>query len=402
MLRWIRIVPAALIVSSLVALVVFPKGAVTTPLYASRTGLLCQSCHFDPNGGGPRNDFGFAFARNRHSLEADTSGEWKDLNLRNRVADDFPLYFGVNERFMTLANRQQRVDGVDRFGFFNMESAIYLTFQPHSKLTMVYSRDGFNTTSRTKEAFGLIGLPGNAYLKAGQFRVPFGLRMDDHTVATRVSFLDFQSGQMFLPYDPRNPDQGVEIGGEHNGFYGRVALTNGANNPLQSDANHSDAFSSKVGVNVPWYQSGISFYDDFHRESTDGVRHTRWGYYGMTHRGPFSLIGEVAAGTDALASGPSTTKTNQLAYFAEADWAPCHIANVRVRYDRLELDRASDPVVRDLASYNRYALEAEWVPVPFAEIRGAFRLIDPVASDDGLGNPIRNEKQGFLQFHFSY
>ena len=402
MQRPIRFVPAALILLSLAALAVAPRRAITTPLYASRTGLLCQSCHFDPNGGGPRNDFGFAFARNRHSIEADTSGEWKDLTLRNRVADDFPLYFGVNQRFMALTNRQQRDNGVDRFGFFNMESAIYLTFQPHSRLTMIYSRDGFNTSSRTKEAFGLIGLPGNAYLKAGQFRVPFGLRMDDHTVATRASFLDFQTGDSFLPYDPRNPDQGVELGGEHNGMYGRIALTNGENNPLQSGRNHSDAFSSKFGVNVPSYQGGISFYDDFQRQGSDGVRETRWGYYGMTHRGPFSLLGEVAAGTDGLTSGSATTKTNKLAYFAEADWAPCRASNVRVRYDRLELDRSSDKVARELGSYNRYALEAEWVPVPFAEIRWALRLIDPVAEKDGFGDPIRNEKQMFLQFHFSY
>ena len=33
-------------------------GADRAALYAARTGLMCQSCHFDPNGGGPRNFYG--------------------------------------------------------------------------------------------------------------------------------------------------------------------------------------------------------------------------------------------------------------------------------------------------------------------------------------------------------
>ena len=37
--------------------------------------ISAPDCHFDPNGGGPRNDFGFAFARNRHSLEPEPEGE---------------------------------------------------------------------------------------------------------------------------------------------------------------------------------------------------------------------------------------------------------------------------------------------------------------------------------------
>ena len=60
----LRAVPVLLVLASL-TLLFAPRRAVTLPLYAARTGLKCQNCHFDPNGGGPRNDFGFMFARNR-------------------------------------------------------------------------------------------------------------------------------------------------------------------------------------------------------------------------------------------------------------------------------------------------------------------------------------------------
>ena len=168
----LRAVPPLLVAASLAALL-WPRGAVTVPLYAARTGLMCQNCHFDPNGGGPRNDFGFAFARNLHSLTPPDSGsEWADLAVVNRVSDTFPLYIGVNQRFMLFANSTVHSDSLDRLGFFSMENAFHLTFQPHPKLTLVYTRDGFDNASTSKDAFGMITLPGNGYLKAGPINQP--------------------------------------------------------------------------------------------------------------------------------------------------------------------------------------------------------------------------------------
>jgi hypothetical protein len=399
-MRWLyRVVPVVALFALLIGLLA-PRGGETVPLYAARQGLMCQNCHFDPNGGGPRNDFGFAFARNMHSLTPPDSGsEWADLAVVNRVSDTFPLYIGVNQRFMLLANTSVHSDSLDRLGFFSMENAFHLTFQPHPKLTLVYTRDGFDNGSSTKDAFGMFTLPGNGYLKAGRFRTPFGLRMDDHTVATRNSFLDFQTQQSFLPYDPRNPDMGFEVGGSTANGFARLAYTNGGTHPFGFVNTNAQAVTAKVGVNVPVFQGAVSFYDDFHREQdfstleNRGVRATRWGLYGLTHAGPFAALGEIAAGTDQHVTGE---KVNLLAGWAELDYAPVRVINFRARYDRLELDRSSDPIVRDLNNYNRYSLEGEWVPVPFSEVRLAFRRIDAV-SDFAT-----DENQAFVQVHFYY
>lgn len=406
MRRMLRVFPVALLAISLISLALSPKQGQTVPLFAARTGLMCQSCHFDPNGGGPRNEFGFNYAKNRHSLEADTTGEWKDLDLSNRVSANFPLYFGVNQRFMLLTDQLAKSSGVDRAGFYNMENAIYTTFQPHSRLTLVYSRDGFNTGSTTKDAFGLIGVTPDIYLKAGQFRTPFGLRMDDHTVATRNAFLDVIGGPSFLPYDPRRPDQGLEIGGSHGSMFGRVAILNGLSNPLGSEPNHAQAVAAKLGGNMAHYQGAFSFYDNWSDlgAGSGNLRQTRWGYYALTHAGKFALLGEAAAGTDRIKndSSPQGAATNSLAAWGEVDWTPEREYNVRVRVDHLELDRAGVKTIKDLNSFNRYSLEGEWVPVPFAEIRWAFRLVDPVAKVDQSSQELKTEKQGFVQFHFSY
>ncbi len=407
--------PVFLLLASGVALLTTPQLGIGVPLYAARTGLMCKTCHFDPNGGGPRNEFGFAYGKNRHSLEAETTGDFTELSLTNRVSDTFPLYVGVNQRFMMLANQQLKDSGVDRLGFFNMENSIHFTFQPHPRLTLVYTRDGFNEGSSSKEAFGMIGLPGELYLKAGQFRVPFGLRMDDHTVATRNSFLDFQNGERFLPYDPRRVDRGVEIGGDRGSMFGRIAYTNGSNDVFGSTHSIAHATTAKLGVNTPHYQGGFSVHDDFHREddilggpAPVGERSTRWGYYGLAHSGRFAFILEAAAGTDRLQtvnldSGlGEVSEVNRLAYFAEANYSPARAHNLRVRYDYLDLANGSPDLVAEQFQYRRYAIEGEYAPVPFAELRWTLRLIDPVAEKDLSDLEIKNEKQAYLQLHFSY
>lgn len=411
MSRSIRLAGFALLVA-VVANVAFAPRGITVPLYAARTGLMCQSCHFDPNGGGPRNEFGFMFEKNRHTISADTTGEWKDLELTNRVSDTFPLYFGVNHRFMLLADQLRSSHGPETTGFYDMESALYMVFQPHPKLTLVYSRDGFGGSASTKDAFGLIGLPHDMYLKAGQFRTPFGLRMDDHTVATRNSFLDFQlpfapqALHSFLPYDPRQTDPGVEVGGTHGSFFGRVAFTEGGSNVFGAPPSHAQAVTAKLGTNLGAYQGAVSIFDDYTGSKTSfggPERSTRWSYYALTHVGPFVLLGEAGAGTDVYVGTSGLQRVNQFAAFAELDYSPHHPYNLRLRYDRLGLNRASDPIVRDLNTWNRFAIEGEWDIVPFAQLRWTARLIDPVATKDpGTKDAIPNEKQGYLQLHFAY
>lgn len=404
----LRAVPVLLALASLSVLLI-PRRADTVPLYAARTGNLCVTCHFDPNGGGPRNDFGFMYARQRHSLAPEDSGStWGSLDLTNRIGERMPVYISVNQRFMALTNSTFQSDSLDRFGFYNMESSFHVAFQPHERLTLVYSRDGFQSGSSTKDVWGMIGgFRYGAYLRAGRFRNTFGLRTDDHTVATRNGFLDFQPVQeSYLPFDPRIPDEGIEVGATPGKFYGRMSLTNGGV-PYGASAfgsQFAQAFGAKLGVNMPSYQNGFSFYDDFRddqRASFAPRRATRWAYYGMTHWQNFTVLGEIGAGTDYLGG---TEHRNKLAGFLEANFTPVRWANVRARFDYLDLDRSDAFTDGGAVSLNRrYAIEGEFLPVPFAEIRWTFRYIDPSESLalDGV-TEIPNERQAYVQFHFSY
>ncbi|HVP14791.1 MAG TPA: hypothetical protein VMS88_04565 [Terriglobales bacterium] len=400
----VRFAPVLAVACVLYAVVVAPR-ARGLPLYAGRTGLMCASCHFDPNGGGPRNEFGFAFAKNRHALAPDTGGAWKDLDLTNRVGDRMPVYLGLNQRFMLLTTRGITSRNIDDFAFFNMENGLHVAFQPHRRLTLVYTLDAFSNLSgvaagsggpfRSKEAFGMIGgFPGDAYIKVGRIRTPFGLRMDDHTVATRNAFIDASGGPAFMPYDVRESDMGFELGADKGGFFGRAAFTNGHAAEFGSDP-YAEAKTVKLGYNHPWFQSAVSLYDDFDKFGSDPFqRTTRWGAYGLTHWRDVVVLGEWAAGTDRADLDGGTH--NLLAWYAEADYAPRRWVNVRARYDYLVADRSSDLALREESTYRRYALEGELLPVPFAELRWTLRYIDPRASS------VADDRQAYLQMHFSY
>jgi len=92
-------------------------------------------------------------------------------------------------------------------------------------------------------------------------------------------------------------------------------------------------------------------------------------------------------------------KTNLLAWNVELDVTPVRWLNARVRYDHLETDRSTDDAVRDAHTHDRYAFEADYVPVPFAELRGTLRRI---VHEDETAYGYDDETQAYLQFHFSY
>jgi hypothetical protein len=416
----LRVVPGLIILAALAPLFLVPTLGKSTPLYAARTGLACANCHFDPNGGGPRNAFGFAFAKNRHSTDAETDGMFKDLDLTNKVSEQLPLYFGVNSRLMALADDASNPpDGFDRFGFFQMETQLHMAFQPHPRLTLAYTTDGFGTQGNpfsggarvTREAWGMLGIGPDHYLRVGIFRVPFGLRMDDHTVATRNGNTEFQNPRAFvLPYDPRIADEGVEFGATRGEFQARLAYTDGSSFVFSAGPDpraHAQAFSGKIAYVDEKYQVGVSGYDDWvpANDVNSRVRASRWGTYFLTHKSKVSLIGEVVSGTDkfsASAAGAPYTNVNKLGWFVEGDYQASRAANFRLRYNHLEGSRIGPEIVRDQSSYNQYALEGDVVPVPFAEIRWTLRLLDPVADKDLSGVTRDNEKQAYIQFHFSY
>ncbi len=347
--------------------------------------MVCRSCHFDPNGGGPRNDTGFLYARQRHDLTPDPDPRWADVARSNRLGD--ALYFGTNARALYLYSSRDGNSDTDISTFFQMQGALHVTFRPHQSVAVVMDRDfGEFSGDRTRDLFGLIQDPGaHFYLKAGRLRQLFGLRQVDHTAGTRAGFLRAGSGGVagLLPFDPRDVESGIEGGIMIRRHSLAIGLTNGG----AAFVNKAQTVSGKVTLAYPWGQVSGSIYDSF--RSSSGQRFTRWGGYALV-RVPglpdLVVLGEAGFGTDDVGGG---SKRNLAATYVEAAYRASRALLLRARYDFADVSRS----VPGNAS-ERFSVEGDATVVPFVDLKLAYRRIIPETT--------ANENEVLLMWHFYY
>jgi hypothetical protein len=339
----------------------WPPSAEALPLYASRQGATCATCHVDPNGGGIRNEFGFAYLRNRHSVERET--RWEKLTVDPKLNDWITL--GVDLRVMYYASHLNGGPTLGSSTFFPMQGQVNVAVMPHEHLTLVAShglvvdQPGVPNAYVAREIYGMFdGLPGDLYAQVGRFRIPFGLRQDDHT--------SFVRAPTFLPYDAQKPDAGIEVGHVGTSIFAQLSLTDGTA-PFNERA---QTIAAKLGRATDGYQAGLS---GFHRYSEALDRHwDRWALYASGTQGSVTLLAEAAFGTDKIFGA----KTNSEAVFAELDYRALRGLNLRAKFDMQDDDRGGplDPT-------RRYLAEADVNPVPFAEIKLSYRHYDQPGPD---------------------
>jgi hypothetical protein len=358
------------------------------PTYAARIGFTCVTCHFDPNGGGPRKDIGFLFARNRHDLTPDPDPQWSGLvSLTNNLGDVF--YFGTNMRALYVYNKADEFAGTkaeDISTFFQMQGALYTALRPHKNLVLVWNQD-FNEFSgvRTRDLWGMIdGLPTDLYFLIGQFRLPFGLRWDDHNAGTRGGFLSAGAGGSggVLPYDPRSVESGIQTGGFPGRFFWALALTNGG----AAFANKAQTVSAKIGYNKKPFQIAVSGYDSY-RTSTS-TRASRWSAYALWGGlgGDLTIAAEVAGGEDENSAGD---KASLVGTAVQVDYRFSRWLLIFGRYDYANRDLEADGFASE-----RFAGETVFTVVPFADVRLGYRHIRPEMTG--------NENQLTMMWHFYY
>jgi hypothetical protein len=364
----------AALVASTIGILFAATPAAALPLYASREGATCVTCHVDPNGGGIRNDFGFAYLKNRHGLDAEE--KWAKVTVDPRLNEWIAI--GIDTRVLYVASHVNGGPTLATSTFFPMQGQVNVAVTPHEHLTVVASHGlnvdnpGFPTGYVARELYGIIeGLPGRIYARVGRFRVPFGLRQDDHT--------SFVRSAEFLPYDAQKDDAGIEVGSIGTRWFGQVSFTDGSAPFLE----RAQTVAGKLGRASKALQAGLS---GFHRYAENvATKHDRWALYGSATHGPVTVLGEYGGGTSETTFGT----INLQAFFAEADYRAMRGLNLRGKFDYLEPDRAlGNDIVR------RYAIEADLNPVPFTELKLSGRYYDYEGSDI--------EKEYLAMFYFPF
>jgi len=330
-----------------------PPRAGALPLYASREGKTCIACHYDPNGGGMRNDFGFLYEKNRHGL--DTEQKWANVTVDPRLNDWVAI--GVDTRLLYIASHTKGGPALGTSTFLPMQGELNIAVTPHDYLTVVMSR-GITTDANTfqaRELYGLIhDLPHDLYAKLGRFRLPFGLRQDDHT--SYVRSLDF------LPYNSQADDAGIEVGAAGPTCFGQLSFTNGSGT---LSGERAQTLAAKIGTGRKAISAGLS---GFHRYvEASGARHDRWALYAMSTWQKLTLLGEYDGGTTDAPVFFGGNR-NLWAAFAELDYRLSRGINVRGKFDYLEPNKDASG---DL--FRRWLVETDITPVPFTELKLSYR-----------------------------
>ena len=345
---------------ALLAVAAFASAAPSAnalPLYASREGRNCISCHIDPNGSAMRNDFGFNYGKNRHSMGEED--RWSKVTVNPQLNDWIRL--GLDTRIMYVASHTDGQAQLTTSTFFPMEGMLRVSIDPVDYLTivgthgLVVQSPGFPDAYVGRELYGLFhGFAKDLYVQVGRFRLPFGLRQDDHTSFTRAH----------LPYDSQREDAGIEVGAIGNSWFGEASFTNGGD-PFNQQAG---TYAAKVGRASRAFQFGLSGY---HNENSGSSSANLWSLYASTTRGPVTVLAEYVADDfkpDDSRKAAFTEVVYRLSrgvflrakldyfgpvsgaffeqverrYLAEVDINPMPFTNIKVSYRRYNYDGAPD------------------------------------------------------------
>ena len=345
------------------------------PLYASREGTKCASCHFDPNGGGMRNEFGFSYDKNRHSMEEETKFGNIDVNPQ---LNDW-IRFGADVRIMYLGVDVDNSSELDSYLFFPMQGNLRVAITPQEHLTVVAShglyldeRPSPEADYTGRELYAMVhGLPHDVFLQVGRFRVPFGLRQDDHT--------SFVRSPEFLPYDSQKEDAGIAFGSVGKNGWFEFSYTNGE---AASTNGTAETIAGKVAWSFPWLQGGVSGYSDMGVLDQD-----RWSLYITKTFRSLTLLGEYAGGTDEF----PFRRINSMAAFAEADYRVSRGLNLRAKFDYLDSDKEITNLSR------RYLVDLDIEPMPFTQVKLSYRHYHPGTQ---LPTPDKDEYLAMLYVPF--
>jgi hypothetical protein len=341
-----------------------PLAAGAEPYLAVAHGYKCSACHLNPTGGGMRNAFGEIFAQTllpAHRMPEGTPVWTGDIGGMVRLGGDLRESWSRTE---VPGQSTQKAWGLDQLRLYGNVQVI------PNRLGIYVDEALAPGTAHTQEAYVRYADPSaDWYVKAGQFYLPFGWRLQDNSAFVReVSGISMTT-----------PDNGVEIGLEHSDWSAQVALTNGSAN-TGTWSGHQ-VLGQAVWVQ-PWGRIGAAA---AFTNSNAGNRRAFGGFAGL-RTGPLVWLGEADLVQD---DGFPEGRRTLLAALGEVDWGFRRGHNLKFTAEYFDPDRH----VRE-DQKNRFSIVYEYSLLPFLQLRfGARRYL-------GIPqNNVDNRRLVFFEIH---
>jgi hypothetical protein len=343
-----------------------PAVALAEPYLAVRQGLKCGMCHVNPTGGGMRNAFGNAYALNMlaaETLATPGADVWSDA-LDNLLSLGGDLRTGATHTTVPGSD--------DLSAFATQELRIYVSANVVPDRLLVYADQRFAPGgSFNQEAWGRLSFgEGRLYVKAGQFYLPYGLRLEDDG-----AFIREVPGVNMV-----SPDNGVELGYERGPWSLQLAASNGAGGGTETDEGKQASLRAEF-VRPGWRLGASGNWN--HRQAGD---RRMANVFGGLRTGAVAWLAEADwILDDTFTSGERTL----YAALLEANWGYARGHNAKLTAEQLEPDADVDE-----DEQGRYSAVWEWTPIQFLQLRMGARIHEGIPQSG-----LQNRRHYFAELH---
>jgi hypothetical protein len=342
------------------------SAARAEPYLAVANGFKCMQCHTNPTGGGKRNVFGMTYGRTqlarRTVLTDGTSPGWNSsVNQWLGIGGDYRGGY----RDIDVPGRPSQSDTEVT------KSTVYVEVKAIPQLlTFYFDEQVAPDHSIDRERFVLwTPKQGKYTVKAGQFFLPFGWRLQDDS-----AFVRQRSG---INFD--TPDDGIELGLELPKWSAQAAFTNGTAGAGSEPG--KDQVSLSAAFLQPRWRVGASYNVN---DDPLGDR-TMQAVFAGFNTGPIAWLAEL----DFIEDDSPTGSRDIYATLVEGNWRIAKGHNLKGTYEFLD---PSDNVGED--EQERYSVVWEHSPIQFLQTRVGFRAYNGVPE-----LPLSNRDELFAEIH---
>jgi len=340
--------------------------ATAEPYLAVLKGMQCSSCHSHPSGGGKRNVYGNVFAQT----------EWPARRLGDPSAK---LWTGEVFAWLSVGgNLRAGYESTDVPGsgsdsdFDITRGTVYVEANliPNRLLIYVDQKLAPDDVENRELYLKLKTADNRFYIAAGQFFLPYGLRLEDDS-----AFIRQATGVNF-----NLPDRGVQVGYESGPWSTQLSVTNGTGlGPVLDSADRV----SFVGQYVQQlWRAGVSFSSI---DSASGDRQMQNAFFGLK-TGPVVWLGELDFISDDVPGGSSV---DAIAGLLEGNWIFRKGHNLKISYEYFDPD---DSISED--HQVRWSALWEYTPMQFLQGRIGVRRYDGIPQV-----PSQNRDEFFVELH---
>ncbi len=374
--------------------------AFAEPYLALRTGQKCEACHVNITGGGMRTAFVSAHARDIMKYPDWFDELTKPVESFDGVFNDYvaigadlrasaSLIFQDNPQNGRVDNNEFFRTRLDEFDAEVNQATTYLNVSVIPDLLEFYVDLRLAPTVDAREAWGMLYLPMDFYVKVGRMFLPYGLQIQDDESFIRGG----RNGSANTGFNFDLRQAAFEAGWASGPWAAVLAISEGpGDRDAQVTANAYALFDEVPLVDsVMIGGSGSRF--------GGSAEQFQFAGYGGFAIGPFNALGEVdfIDRRVAEADDPTGTKHHRggFIFYTEANYLFFDWLNFKVAFDYADYD--GDLSQRADDSENRISLGLEPFIAKFLQTRLFYRVSNGIES-----NPSHNQSILSAEVHLFF